>query len=76
MLSISEQEERKTWNTNRLEQKKNLTSFVKILNWLFNKHTGQSNMEMPLRGWPPNDIINNSKEEIEKSWQHGKYISL
>ena len=29
--------------------------------------SGQSNMEMPLRGWPPNDIINNSKEEIEKS---------
>ena len=29
--------------------------------------SGQSNMEMPLRGWPPNDAINNSKEEIEKS---------
>ena len=29
--------------------------------------SGQSNMEMPLRGWPPNDVINNSKEEIEKS---------
>ena len=29
--------------------------------------SGQSNMEMPLRGWPPNDIIDNSEEEIQKS---------
>ncbi|MDB9842735.1 sialate O-acetylesterase [Polaribacter sp.] len=29
--------------------------------------SGQSNMEMPLRGWPPNDAIDNSKEEITKS---------
>jgi sialate O-acetylesterase len=28
---------------------------------------GQSNMEMPLRGWLPNDIIDNSEEEIQKS---------
>jgi sialate O-acetylesterase len=26
--------------------------------------SGQSNMEMPLRGWPPNDTINNSAQEI------------
>ena len=26
--------------------------------------SGQSNMEMPLKGWPPNDLIKNSKEEI------------
>ena len=29
--------------------------------------SGQSNMEMPLIGWPPNDIINNAEEEIAKS---------
>jgi sialate O-acetylesterase len=29
--------------------------------------SGQSNMEMPLEGWPPNDIINNSEEEILNS---------
>ena len=29
--------------------------------------SGQSNMEMPLKGWPPNDIINNSEEEILKA---------
>ena len=29
--------------------------------------SGQSNMEMPLMGWPPNDIINNAEEEIAKS---------
>ena len=29
--------------------------------------SGQSNMEMPLRGWPPNDVIDNSEEEIAKS---------
>lgn len=29
--------------------------------------SGQSNMEMTLLGWPPNDIINNSEEEIAKS---------
>ena len=29
--------------------------------------SGQSNMEMPLRGWPPNDAIDNSEEEIAKS---------
>jgi sialate O-acetylesterase len=26
--------------------------------------SGQSNMEMPLTGWPPNDTINNSAKEI------------
>ncbi|MBN2487300.1 MAG: 9-O-acetylesterase [Bacteroidales bacterium] len=26
--------------------------------------SGQSNMEMPLKGWPPNDTINNSAQEI------------
>jgi sialate O-acetylesterase len=26
--------------------------------------SGQSNMEMPLKGWSPNDIVNNSEEEI------------
>ncbi|MEE9363722.1 MAG: sialate O-acetylesterase [Cellulophaga sp.] len=26
--------------------------------------SGQSNMEMPLKGWPPNDIIKNSNQEI------------
>lgn len=26
--------------------------------------SGQSNMEMPLKGWPPRDTINNSAEEI------------
>lgn len=26
--------------------------------------SGQSNMEMPLKGWPPNDVIQNSAEEI------------
>jgi sialate O-acetylesterase len=26
--------------------------------------SGQSNMEMPLKGWPPNDTINNYKSEI------------
>jgi sialate O-acetylesterase len=29
--------------------------------------SGQSNMEMPLQGWPPNDTIANSKEEIENA---------
>tara|TARA_R110002111_G_scaffold192036_5_gene258358 strand:- start:943 stop:2829 length:1887 start_codon:yes stop_codon:yes gene_type:complete len=29
--------------------------------------SGQSNMEMTLRGWPPNDIIDNSEEEIAKA---------
>jgi len=29
--------------------------------------SGQSNMEMTLRGWPPNDIIDNSEEEIQKA---------
>jgi len=29
--------------------------------------SGQSNMEMTLMGWPPNDIINNADEEITKS---------
>ena len=29
--------------------------------------SGQSNMEMTLMGWPPNDIINNADEEIAKS---------
>jgi sialate O-acetylesterase len=29
--------------------------------------SGQSNMEMPLRGWAPNDAIDNSEEEIAKS---------
>ena len=29
--------------------------------------SGQSNMEMPLKGWPPNDVIDNSEEEIQKS---------
>lgn len=27
--------------------------------------SGQSNMEMPLKGWPPNDTINNSENEIK-----------
>jgi sialate O-acetylesterase len=26
--------------------------------------SGQSNMQMPVKGWPPNDSIRNSKEEI------------
>lgn len=26
--------------------------------------SGQSNMEMPVKGWPPNDLIDNSAEEI------------
>lgn len=26
--------------------------------------SGQSNMEMPLKGWPPNDLIDNAAEEI------------
>ncbi len=26
--------------------------------------SGQSNMSMPVKGWPPNDLIDNSKEEI------------
>jgi len=26
--------------------------------------SGQSNMQMPVKGWPPSDIINNSAEEI------------
>ena len=26
--------------------------------------SGQSNMEMPLKGWPPNDVIKDSKNEI------------
>ncbi len=29
--------------------------------------SGQSNMEMPLTGWPPNDTINNSAREIENA---------
>ena len=29
--------------------------------------SGQSNMEMPLQGWPPNDPILNSEEEIKKA---------
>jgi sialate O-acetylesterase len=29
--------------------------------------SGQSNMEMPLKGWPPNDLIENSAEEIAKA---------
>jgi len=29
--------------------------------------SGQSNMEMPLKGWPPNDTINNSAQEIENA---------
>ncbi|MEM1124091.1 MAG: sialate O-acetylesterase, partial [Bacteroidota bacterium] len=29
--------------------------------------SGQSNMEMPLKGWPPNDPIQNSAEEIAKA---------
>ncbi|MFO7447539.1 MAG: sialate O-acetylesterase [Ignavibacteriaceae bacterium] len=29
--------------------------------------SGQSNMEMPLEGWPPNDTITNSAEEIKKA---------
>lgn len=29
--------------------------------------SGQSNMEMPLKGWPPNDPINNSSEEISNA---------
>lgn len=29
--------------------------------------SGQSNMEMPVRGWPPNDLIENSAEEIKNA---------
>lgn len=29
--------------------------------------SGQSNMEMPLLGWPPNDTINNSQQEIDSA---------
>ncbi|MEN8120625.1 MAG: sialate O-acetylesterase [Bacteroidota bacterium] len=29
--------------------------------------SGQSNMEMPVKGWPPNNIINNSEKEIANS---------
>lgn len=29
--------------------------------------SGQSNMEMPLKGWPPNDLIKNSAEEISNA---------
>jgi sialate O-acetylesterase len=29
--------------------------------------SGQSNMEMPLKGWPPKDMIDNYKEEISKA---------
>ncbi|MFA5834647.1 MAG: sialate O-acetylesterase [Bacteroidota bacterium] len=29
--------------------------------------SGQSNMEMPLQGWPPNDTIMNSSNEIEQA---------
>jgi sialate O-acetylesterase len=29
--------------------------------------SGQSNMEMPLMGWPPNDLILNSEEEIRNA---------
>ena len=29
--------------------------------------SGQSNMQMPLKGWPPNDPIKNSKKEIENA---------
>lgn len=33
--------------------------------------SGQSNMEMPLRGWPPNDLIQNSAEEIANAGYQG-----
>ena len=29
--------------------------------------SGQSNMEMPLMGWPPNDLIANSEDEIKNA---------
>jgi sialate O-acetylesterase len=29
--------------------------------------SGQSNMQMSLKGWPPNDTIKNAKEEIAKA---------
>lgn len=29
--------------------------------------SGQSNMEMPVQGWPPNDRIQNSEEEIKQA---------
>ncbi len=29
--------------------------------------SGQSNMEMPMRGWPPNDLIEGSEEAIKNS---------
>ncbi len=29
--------------------------------------SGQSNMQMPVKGWPPNDLIDNSAEEIANS---------
>ncbi|MBG7630501.1 MAG: hypothetical protein IZT56_08715, partial [Bacteroidetes bacterium] len=34
--------------------------------------SGQSNMEMPVKGWRPNDIINNSDEEIA----NGNYLEI
>jgi sialate O-acetylesterase len=33
--------------------------------------SGQSNMEMPLKGWPPHDPIDNSEEEIESADYQG-----
>lgn len=33
--------------------------------------SGQSNMEMPLKGWPPRDIIQNSAEEITNATYPG-----
>jgi len=29
--------------------------------------SGQSNMEMPVQGWPPNDLIDNYQQEIEQA---------
>ena len=46
------------------------TSFVVIRNVLVGEVwlcSGQSNMEMPLEGWPPSDTISNSANEIEQA---------
>jgi len=45
-------------------------SLIKIDNVLIGEVwfcSGQSNMEMPVQGWPPNDLIQNSEQEIEEA---------
>ena len=49
-------------STNTTEKKINNVLIGEV--WLA---SGQSNMEMPLKGWPPNDAINNAEEEIAKA---------